>query len=118
MVALGEKARDQYEFLINTLCELDLQEAENKSIEPSSHMKVLGVLFDAHDQTMSVTPQRLNEITLLMDEWLCKKSASKRDLQSLIGKFQFVSVLFAVGFSFPTCWQFYLNLTNNTAGSG
>jgi hypothetical protein len=39
---------------------------------------------------MSITKERLLEIDSLLNEWLHKRAASKRDLQSIIGKLQFV----------------------------
>ena len=41
--------------------------------------------------TMSITPERLEDILLLLDDWLGKNRASKRDLQSLLGKLSFVA---------------------------
>ena len=71
---------------------LGLQESSHKACPPSTRVTCLGVLFDTINFTMSVTPDRLLELqTDLLPKWLTKKSATKTELQSLIGKLAFVS---------------------------
>ena len=90
-------AHEDYQFLSDLLLKLGLQESTEKAVSPTPCIEFLGVWFDARSQTMSVTKERLSEIHLLLDDWLVRKSASKKDLQSLIGKLQFISkvVLFS-----------------------
>ncbi|KAK3751282.1 hypothetical protein QZH41_002731, partial [Actinostola sp. cb2023] len=71
--------------------ELGLEESLNKVCEPATVVTCLGVQFDTTQMTMSVTPQRLAEIEALLVSWLTKKTATKADLQSLVGKLSFVS---------------------------
>jgi hypothetical protein len=73
------------------LDDLGLLESKEKAMAPSSAIEFLGVWFDAPSQTMRVTEDKLIDIGHLLDVWLKKKSASKRDLQSLIGKLQFIA---------------------------
>jgi len=40
--------------------------------------------------TLSITPTRLTELEGLLSTWLTKKSATKSELQSLVGKLSFV----------------------------
>jgi hypothetical protein len=54
-------------------------------------MEVLGITVDTVKLTLEVTPDRVTEISLLVEAWLRKKKAFLRDLQSLLGKLQFVS---------------------------
>ena len=73
------------------LRDLGLQESPHKACSPSTQMTCLGVLFDTVNFTMSVTPDRLRELQEeLLPQWLRKHSATKRELQSLIGKLAFV----------------------------
>ena len=54
-------------------------------------MICLGVLFDTVTFTMSVTPACLRELKDdVLPQWLVKKSATKTELQSLIGELAFV----------------------------
>ena len=80
-----------YDILTELLSELGLVESEEKSTQPGTRVEFLGVMFDSEKQTMEITENRLVEIRELLEEWLLKKRASKRDLQSLIGKLVFVS---------------------------
>lgn len=73
------------------LDELGLDESVKKACAPSTCMDFTGVQVDSVSFEMSVTPERLNEIEQLTAVWLGKKSASKKQLQSLIGKLQFVA---------------------------
>jgi hypothetical protein len=49
-------------------------------------MELLGVTVDTRKLTLEVTPERVVEISLLVEAWLTKKKASLRDLQSLLDK--------------------------------
>ena len=70
---------------------LSLEESKDKACLPSTVMTCLGVDIDTVAFTLSITPSRLYEIETLLDTWLSKKSATKTDLQSLVGKLVFVS---------------------------
>jgi hypothetical protein len=85
-----DQAWEKYEEFTELLNYLGLKESVEKAVQPSSSMEFLGVWFDAPTQTMRVTDERLEEIMTLLNDWLNKKSASKKELQSLIGKLQFV----------------------------
>jgi len=96
-IAPRNKADQAYKFLTQLLNRLGLKESIGKAVIPAVEVEFLGVLFNAKEQTISVSPSRLLEIHELLESWGKKKSASKRELQSLIGKLQFVSkcVLFS-----------------------
>ena len=68
-----------------------LEGSLEKALPPSTKMVFLGVLFDTVNLTLSVTPERLSEISLLVSEWLFKNRCCLRELQSLLGKLHFVS---------------------------
>lgn len=84
-------ANKAYEFLGRLLRDLRLVESVDKMEPPATQQVVLGVLFDTIKMTMSVTSERLIEIRELVEKWLLMKTASKSNLQSLIGKLLFVS---------------------------
>ena len=54
-------------------------------------MTFIGVLFDSEELTLSVTPERFQEILSLLEVWLLKTEATLQELQSLIGKLSFIS---------------------------
>jgi hypothetical protein len=85
------KANFAFSTLETLLVDLGVKEAPDKSCPPSHEMEFLGVLFNTKSMTMSVTPERLSEISHLIDSWLIKRKATKKQLQSLIGKLQFIA---------------------------
>ena len=90
-VASTTRAFQDYEYCGSLLHELGLQESLSKACPPSTVMTCLGVRINTVDMTLSVTPERLDELVVLLSHWLTKKSATKSELQSLVGKLSFVS---------------------------
>jgi hypothetical protein len=72
-------------------------------------MELLGVMVDTRKLTLEVTPERVVEISLLVEAWLRKKKASLRDLQSLLGKLHFIATCVRTGRIFVRS-QAYLSL--------
>lgn len=54
-------------------------------------MTFIGVLFNTDKMTVEVTPERLREIKLLLATWLNRETASLKNIQSLLGKLNFVA---------------------------
>lgn len=74
------------------LVDLGLQESADKAVFPTQIMVFLGVLFNSITMTMEVTPDRLKQIQEEVSLWNGQKVfASKKEIQSLIGKLQFVA---------------------------
>lgn len=85
------QAAEAFSFSKQLLAILGLEEKEPKAVSPDVLVEALGVLFNTLNMTMSVTPSRLEEISRLLDSWLNKQKASKKQLESLIGKLMFVA---------------------------
>ncbi len=85
------KAHSAFDALGDTLRELGLQESLEKASPPSTEMDFLGVLFDTVDMEMKVTPDRMKEVSAILDVWAQKTSATRNELEKLIGKLQFVA---------------------------
>ena len=91
-ISAPRTAFDDFALTGSLLQALGLEESSHKACPPSTRVTCLGVLFDTINFTMSVTPDRLLELqTDLLPKWLIKKSVTKTELQSLIGKLAFVS---------------------------
>ena len=73
----------------NLLVSCGIEESKEKACPPSTKMVFIGILFDTDDLTLSVTAEKVQEI--LVSTWLQKKSATLRELQSLVGKLNFIS---------------------------
>jgi hypothetical protein len=59
---------------------------------PSFYIYVfLGILVDTVNCTLSITKERLDEISSLVEDWLIRSKCTLKELQSLLGKLHFVS---------------------------
>ncbi|XP_048586681.1 uncharacterized protein LOC116621133 isoform X1 [Nematostella vectensis] len=90
-VSEASSATSDFEQLGTLLSSLGLIESVSKACPPSSLMLCLGVMVDTNSFTLSVSPERLAELELLLHDWRNRKTARKRELQSLVGKLVFVS---------------------------
>ena len=90
-VALASEGMKAYLSLGNLLHELGLEENVPKACPPSTVQIVLGIEIDTIKRTLSVPEGRVEEISDLLYKWRRKIKTNKVDLQSLIGKLQFVT---------------------------
>lgn len=86
-----ENAVFAYNCLGTVLQKCGFEEAPDKSSPPSEIMSFLGVLFNTLSMTIEITPERLKEIRQLILLWLNKETASLKQVQSLLGKLNFVA---------------------------
>ncbi|MES9902603.1 MAG: hypothetical protein ABW168_07960 [Sedimenticola sp.] len=80
-----------YMTLEGTLEKCGFRESKEKACAPSTRMAFIGVYFDTEKMTLEITPERLIEIRNLVQTWLKKSEATKKQVQSLIGKLSFIS---------------------------
>ncbi len=71
------------------LSDSGLEESPEKAASPSTRMVFLGIELDTVEQTLQITPGRMAEIRSILAVWENKLNASKREVQSLVGKLQF-----------------------------
>ena len=86
-----ELALKSFQGLGNRLVSCGIEESKEKACPPSTKMVFIGVLFNTDDLTLSVTAERVQEILELVSMWFQKKSATLQELQSLVGKLNFIS---------------------------
>jgi len=86
-----ENAETAFAYLGNLLNYLGIEEALNKMTQPSTRVAFLGIWFDTVKLTMEVTPERLTEIRTLTATWLDRDFATVKEVQSIIGKLNFVA---------------------------
>ena len=95
LIAVVPKSRAMYLFnmLLAVLSHLGLQPSTTPGhvVPPSETVVALGVLFDLSNNTISVPDGKLKEIRDLLQFWLYKHNASRRELQQLLGKLLHVS---------------------------
>ncbi|KAI8498001.1 hypothetical protein Bbelb_239450 [Branchiostoma belcheri] len=87
-------AMEAFNSLQGTLHSLGLEESVEKAVEPTTCMTFLGIEFDTVAMVKRVPQFRLEEVRLLIEAWIDKKKALKRELQSLIGKLRRFMTLF------------------------
>lgn len=80
-----------YQTLGAILEKCGIEEARDKSCPPSTIMTFVGVLFNTETLTIEITPERLAEIRLLIEAWLNKSKATLKEVQSLLGKLNFIA---------------------------
>ena len=68
-----------------------IEKAKKKSCPPSTVMTFIGILFNTEKLTMEVTTERLHEIRYLLQSWLDRDTASLKEIQSLLGKLNFIA---------------------------
>jgi len=85
------KSAPAFDYLQKLLVELGVEEARKKASPPATRMAFLGIWFDTEKMTMEVTPERLIEIKELTQHWLKKRKATLKEVQSIIGKLNFVA---------------------------
>ena len=64
-----------------------IEESEHKVYAPSTRMEFLGIVCDSVKLTLEISDNIILEIKNFLREWNEKKKAAKREIQSLVGKF-------------------------------
>ena len=99
-VAPPEKAEKDFCKLGWLLQDIGIWESKHKACLPSSIMVVLGILFNTIDMTISISPDRVDEIQAELEAWCNRAKMSCKQLESLIGKLQFASQVIRAGHVF------------------
>ena len=82
--------------------EAGLQEQKQKSVPPSTNIVFLGVTFDSTSLTLSVPHDRVHETIAALDEWLLAERMSRKEVQHIVGKLQFLANCVRLGRLFIT----------------
>ena len=86
-----EMAWPSFNALSNIFSQVGVQEAIQKAVFPTTRMSFLGTLLDTVKMTIEVEPQRKTEIEHELDKWQTRNLFTRQELESLIGKLQFIS---------------------------
>ena len=73
------------------------EESVEKASPPNTKNIFVGIVFDTKNLTISIDEQRLAEISQLVLDWLTNQVCNKNELQSLLGKLNFVSQCIRTG---------------------
>ena len=75
--------------MLLTFYTLGVPIAEHKTEGPSLIIEFLGIIFDSQKMVARLPPDKLNRLSIELDAWHIKKSATLQELQSLIGTLNF-----------------------------
>ena len=89
--ATFRKANSGFTTLGHLLRDLGVGESMDKSVEPTQIIEFLGVLFNLLTLTISVTPEKMQEISQLLENWQHKQTYTRKELETILGKLQFIS---------------------------
>lgn len=84
-------ARASFESLKELLDTMGIEESPEKACPPATQMVVLGILFDTVTMKISLSEEKLIELTRELEQWRQKTTCSMRQMQSLVGKLNFAS---------------------------
>ena len=86
-----QKADEAYAAFMALTADLGLQLAPTKCIPPTNCLEWLGFIVDTNAMIVSVPGPKLLEILQECRQWTARNAASKKDIQSLVGKLVHIS---------------------------
>ena len=86
-----EIAWQAYNSLTQLLQDLKVDTAPEKILPPKTRLEFLGITFDSKTMTMEVSPDKLKDMKTELHGWLDKTSATRKEVESLVGKLQFLA---------------------------
>ena len=102
--SLGHQAPTQCEehlkILLMTFERLNIPVAMEKLEGPTTVLTFLGIEMDTQNSTLRLPKDKVQELKSLIATWSQRKSCTKRDLQSLVGKLQHACKVVRPGRSF------------------
>ena len=88
---LPSNIHQSFETLLELLTQLGLAINPKRLVAPCTSLVCLGILINTETRTMSVPPDKLNNVTDMCQQWQTKQFCSKRQLQSLLGSLLYVT---------------------------
>ena len=85
------KVHSAHAALKNVLRDIGLKRSEKKSVDPTQTIEFVGNLVNTIDMTIGVIPTRKVEILFELEQWRSRSACTRRQLESLVGKLQFMS---------------------------
>ena len=79
------------DILTELLTNLGFDISWNKCVKPTQKLSFLGINLDSVSGTMSIPPSKLQETIHIASLWHNKQKATKREIQSLIGRISWIA---------------------------
>ena len=96
----SNECKESLEILLSTFGRLGIPVADDKLEGPESCLKFLGFEVDSQNMVIRLPLAKLTEMQQLIQDWQKKKSATKKELESLVGKLAFASQVVKPGKTF------------------
>ena len=80
-----------YRFLTNLLRDLKVDTSPEKLVPPTTRLEFLGITFNTEEMTMTIPDDKMSQIKQEMGTWQNKTAATRKEIESLIGKLQFMA---------------------------
>ena len=86
--------------MLDTCHDLGFAVNPRKVVPPTTQLEFLGITLDTFMMEMRISDERLDDVMSELSKWQSRKSCTKRELLSLIGKLNFVSRVVKPGRTF------------------
>ena len=83
--------------LIDTFKYLNIPVSEGKSLGPATSLPYLGIQLDTVAMRIAVPRDKLHATLTMLPKWIGRKTATKQQLLSLIGKLHHISIVVRPG---------------------
>ena len=80
-----------YDFLTRLLRDLAVDTSPDKIVPPTTRLEFLGITFDTDSMTMEIPEDKVKEVIQETQQWLIKTTATRKEVESIIGKLQFMA---------------------------
>ena len=88
MLSRAKKAFDELKHLLDSC---GLEESSHKAVPPSTRMEVLGIICDTDKLVLEIPDDKLKDIHRILLCWIDKIFAKLKEIQSLVGKLNFIA---------------------------
>ena len=88
---LIDRAWAAYAALTQLLNSLRVETSKDKIVPPTTQLEFLGITFNSNTMTMEISQEKLREIKQELQSWLLTTAVRRRDVESLVGKLQFIA---------------------------
>ena len=92
-----DRADRAFETLGTVLEKCGIVESPSKASSPNTRMVFLGVQFDTEMLTLTVTEDRMVETRVMLEEWSDKVSTTRKEVEQLIGKLNYLAACIRPG---------------------
>ena len=90
-IEFQSKIKQSHEAFCTLLDNLAVQRSKRKSVAPTQVIEFVGSLVDTINMMLGVTPQRKVEVLKELESWRTRAFCTRNQLESLVGKLQFMS---------------------------